>query len=136
MSLSYWIGVKITESGLRCPCCNKENTADPFGDHQVGCGGNCDRIHRHDSLHDAIFTAAQSAGLSPRKEVDVPALVPGSRSLPADIYLPNWCRGQPAALYVSVISMLQPLTINGAVNTPGQVLHRKLERTERKQSIP
>ena len=37
--------------------------ADVYGDHQVGCGGNGDRIHRHDSIHDALFSAAPPAAL-------------------------------------------------------------------------
>ena len=52
------------------------------------------RIHRHDSLRDALFAAAQSAALAPQKEV--PALIPGSASRPADVFLPNWNRGRPA----------------------------------------
>ena len=52
--------------------------ADPPGDHQVGCGGNGDRIHRHDSVRDALFSAAQTAALAPRKEV--PSLISGTSS--------------------------------------------------------
>lgn len=33
-----------------------------FGDHQVRCGGNGDRIHRHDSLKDALYSAAHTLG--------------------------------------------------------------------------
>ena len=61
--------------------------ADIFGDHQVSCGGNRDRIHRHDALRDIISTFASSA-LGPHKEV--PSLIPGRSSCPADIFLPNW----------------------------------------------
>ena len=86
---------------------------------QVGCGGNGDRIHRHDSIRDAVFSAAQSAALAPRKEV--PSLIPGSSSHPAGVYLPNWTRGQPAALDVTVIS-LQQLTLQGAASTQGHAL--------------
>ena len=89
-------------------------------DHSVGCGGDGDRIHRHDSLRDALFSAAQSAALAPRREV--PSLIPGSSSRPADVYLPHWKRGQPAALDVSVISTLQQLTVNGASTTQGYAL--------------
>ena len=49
-----------------------------MGDHHVGCGGNGDRIHKHDSLRDVLFSAAQSAALAPRKEV--PPLIPGTSS--------------------------------------------------------
>ena len=40
----------------------------------------------------------------------------------ADIYLPNWTRGQAAALNVTVISTLQQLTLVGATSTPGHAL--------------
>ena len=71
-------------------------------------------------LRDALFAASQSAALAPRKEV--PSLIPGSQSRPADIFLPNWCRGQPAALDVTVISTMQPLTLAGAAAEPGFAL--------------
>ena len=57
---------------------------------------------------------------SPPKEV--PLLIFGSSSCPADIFLPNWCRGRPAALDVTVISTLQSATRSGAANTQGFAL--------------
>ena len=118
LCLQYWLGLRMVEEGARCPICL--GAADAFGDHQVGCGGNGDRIHRHDSIRDALLSAAQSAALAPRKEV--PSLIPGSSSRPADVYLPNWRRGQPAALDVTVISTLQQQTLSGAATTPGHAL--------------
>ena len=101
--LRYWLGLPLFPKDEKCPICS--SPADPFGDHHVGCGGNGDRIHRHDSIRDAIFSAAQTAALAPRREF--PSLIPGSQSRPADVYLPSWDRGRPAALDVSVISTLQ-----------------------------
>ena len=103
------------EEGSACPIC--QAVFDPLGDHQVGCGGNGDRILWHDSIWDAIFSAAQSAALTPQREV--PSLIPGSSSRPADVYLPNWKRGLPAALDVTMISILQHLTLEGAATTQG-----------------
>ena len=124
MSLQYWLGLQIADEGTPCPICR--TAVDPHGDHQVGCGGNGDRIHRYDSIRDAIFSAAQSAALAPRKEV--PALIPGTSSRPADVYLPNWRRGQPAALDGTVISTLQQLTLEGAASTQGHALSVGKER--------
>ena len=56
------------------------------------------------------------------------ALIPGSSSRPADVYLPNWKRDQPAALDVTVISTLQSLTLSGAAVTPGYALSVAAER--------
>ena len=87
----------MVEEGTHCPICLR--AVDQFGNHQVGCGGNGDRIHRHDSIRDALFSAAQTAALAPLKEV--PSLIPGNCSCPADIFHPIWQRGQPASLVVS-----------------------------------
>ena len=104
--------------GAHCPVCH--SAADPYGDHHVGCGGNGDRNLRHNSLRDAIYTEAQSAALAPRREV--PSLIPGSMSRPADVFLPSWKRGHPAAMDVTVISTMQPANIQDAATTRGHPL--------------
>ena len=126
LCLDYWLGLRITGRNPRCSVCAKEGIVDSFGDHCVGCGGNGDRIHRHDSLPDILFSAAQSAALAPRKEI--PSLIPGTNSRPADIYLPNWCRGRPASLDITVISTLQSSTLLGATNNQGHALRVGDER--------
>ena len=121
--LRYWL---VHSDTYTCPECL--GSADPFGDHQVGCAGHGDCIARHNAVRDVLFNAAQSAALAPTKEA--PNLVPGSSARPADILLPYWCRGRPAALDVSVISPLQRLTLADAASTQGHALrygvHRKL----------
>ena len=117
-SLQYWLGLKMYEEEYSCPVYKK--TADAFGDHQVGCGGNGDRIFRHNAIRDAVFSAAQSAALCPHKEM--PSLIPGSRSHPADIYVPLWVGHRPAAMDVTVISPLQQLTLSGASSIAGHAL--------------
>ena len=124
LCLQYWLGLRMGEEGAACPVCR--GACDAYGDHQVGCGGNGDRIHRHDSIRDAVFSAAQSAALAPLKEA--PSLIPGSSTRPADVYLPNWKRGQPAALDVTVISTMQQQTLLGASITPGHALQVGEER--------
>lgn len=58
----------------------------------------------------------------------MPSLIPDTRSRPADIFLPNWKRGRPAALDVTVISTLQQLTIHGAASMQGHALRVGEER--------
>ena len=89
----------------RCPMCGLFDIADPFGDHHVGCGGNGDRIHRHDSIRDVLFTAAQSAALAPRKEV--PSLIPGTSNRPADIYLASGCTRRDSDFHSPVANGFQ-----------------------------
>ncbi len=95
-------------------------------DHQVGCGGNSDRISRHNAIRDVVFNTAQSAALGPSKET--PGLVPDSASRPADVLLPNLTNGRPAALDVHVISPLQSLTLSEAARTQGHALQVGVQR--------
>ena len=122
--LRYWLGVPLHSAPYPGPECH--GTADQFGDHQVGCGGNADRIWRHDAIRDALFVAAQSAELAPTREA--PGVVADSQSRPADILLPTWHRGRPAALDVHVISPLQDLTLLKAASTPGHALQVGVRR--------
>ena len=63
---------------------------------------------------------SQTAALAPRKEV--PPLFPGSQIRPADVFLPCWKGGRPAALDITVISTMQQLTIQSAAEIQGHAL--------------
>ena len=115
-SLRYWLGVPLQSVSYQC-CC----LADIYGDHQVACGSNGDRIARHNSLRDMIFFATQAAALGPRREA--PSIVPNSSSRPADILLPSRSQGRSAVLDVSVISPLQKMTLSGVATSPGHALN-------------
>ena len=93
---------------------------------QVGCGGNGDRISRHNNIRDVVFTAAQSAAFAPSKEAS--GLVTGSLSRPTDVFLPSWSCGRPAALDIHVISPLQQQTLSEASVTPGHALQVGVQR--------
>ena len=112
------MGVQLASDTVDCPFCSRP--ADVFGDHALACGGNTERISRHNALRDVIFSAAQAAALSPRREV--PFLVPDSLSRPADVFLPSWQQGRPAALDVTVISPLQSQVILQAASVQGSAL--------------
>ena len=58
----------------------------------------------------------------------MPSLVPGSASRPADVFLPTWERGQPAALDVTVASTLQNRTVAGAASVSGYAISVARER--------
>ena len=60
-------------------------------------------------MRDVLFEVAQSAALAPTREAL--EMVADSHSRHADILLPTWHYGHPAALDVHVISPLQDLTI-------------------------
>ena len=114
----YWLGVHLSSESFPCTVCS--SPIDVYGDHQVGCRGNRDLIHRYDAVRDVLYAAAPSAALAPRKEM--PSLIPGSSSRRADIFLPKWKGGRPVALDITVISSLQEQTINNAALVQGSVL--------------
>ena len=55
-------------------------------------------------------------------------MVPDSHSRSADVLLPTWSRGRPAALDVHVISPLQQHTLHEAASTPGHALQVGVQR--------
>ena len=98
LCLKYWLCLKIVEDDTLCLVCG--GTFDVNGDHYVTRRGNGDLIRKHDALCDILYTANHSAALASKKEM--PSLIPGSLSHPADTFLPCWSRGKPAAFDVSV----------------------------------
>ena len=126
--LKHWLGLPQSSVDEVCPSCTR--VADRYGDHHVGCDGDADRLFRHNALRDALFSAASSAALAPRKEL--PNLVAGSQSRPADIFLPVWTNGRGAALDVTVVCPLQKKLVARAAVNPGHALTYGRERKNQK----
>ena len=111
----------IYELESHCPLCDE--VVDIFADHGLICSCGGDRVKRHNLLRNEVFFFCNSAGLNP--ELERPGLLQprpavgvrqedGTHSdnnnrRPADIYLPRWRRGGPAALdFVVMLSTGQP----------------------------
>ena len=115
-----WLRVPIS-----CPLC--DDIIDIYGDHCLTCGCGGDRTKRHNLLRNEIFHVCNSIGLNP--ELERPGLLQqrpltgagqengldrdseGGRR-PADVYLPRWRRGTPAALDFAVTSGLRSDMVN------------------------
>ena len=69
---------------------------------------------RHDRIRDLIFKEAQKASLSPTMEM--PGLVPGSQSRPADVFIPSWLNGKKTAFDISVVSPTQDAVVDRAAD--------------------
>ena len=103
-------------------------TTDEKGDHAMHCRDDHGiRGGRHDRLRDQIFQEAQRAGFNPKKEM--PSLIPGSQSRPADIFVEGWMDGRRTAFDVSVISPTQDAVIDRAANTAASAID--LRKTEK-----
>ncbi len=122
--LQRWLRVAFTDEDLWCPCCG--GIMDRFGDHALSCCAGGDRTRRHNLIRNEAYYSASSAGCLP--ELEKPGLLPprplsgslyedGSRPLvpddrpearrPADVYIPRWRSGPPAAWDFAVTSGLR-----------------------------
>ena len=78
---------------------------------------------RHDRIRDKIFRVAQHGSLNPRKEM--PGLIPGTLSRPADIFIGNWVDGRKIAFDVSVTSPTQEAIVLQAADRPAAAIEAR-----------
>ena len=126
-AMGYRLGVPLMPSGdCRAPTCAIPQ--DDLGDHALHCHDDHGmKSGRHDRIRDAIFAAAQRASLNPQKEL--PGLIPGSLSRPADIFVNNWADGRKIAFDVSVTSPTQEAVVLQAADHPAAAIEaRKLSK--------
>jgi len=100
--------LQLSEKDRFCPFCDA--VLDTRGRHAVICSCAGDRVARHNGARNAVGHFANSAGLHPTLEQsdllpprpDDPS-APNLRR-PADVYLPAWNSGAPAALDLAITS--------------------------------
>jgi hypothetical protein len=78
---------------------------------------------RHDHLRDAIYLMASSASYAPKQEM--PNLIPGTQSRPADIYIPVWRDGMKTAFDITVVSPFQSDLIDRASAVKGAAIEAR-----------
>ena len=115
-----WLRVPLHETEFHCPYC--EEIIDRYGDHCLTCACGGDRTKRHNLLRNEVFYQCNSSGLTP--ELERPGLLQprplvgplyesgaardnNVNRRPADVFLPKWRRGAPAALDLAVTSSLR-----------------------------
>ena len=124
--LRYRLGIPVFEADGPCPACGLHS--DGLGDHAISCGSDGERIVRHNQLRDALFAAAASAALAPRKEER--ALLPGHGNKPADVLIPNWSHGLDTAFDVTVVNSLRSDYVERQAASPGFALQQTFQRKE------
>ena len=112
-----WLRLPLYECEFHCSFCDE--VVDRFGDHCLTCSCKGDRTKRHNLIRNEVFHLCNSAGLNP--ELERPGLLqprplagsaqesgaardPNVNRRPADVYLPRWRRGAPAAMDIAVTS--------------------------------
>ena len=115
-----WLRIPLHPSEYHCPHCDE--MMDIYGDHGLVCSCGGDRTKRHNLLRNEVFHLCNSSGLNP--EMEKPGLLqprplvgsshesgatrdPNLNRRPADVYIPKWRRGTPAALDFAVTSGLR-----------------------------
>ena len=118
--MGYRLGVPLMQSG-DCRSSSCDLPQDEMGDHALHCRDDRGlKSGRHDRIRDVIFKAAQHASLNPLKEM--PGLIPGSLSRPADVYIGNWVDGRKVAFDVSVTSPVQETILIRAADHPAAAI--------------
>ena len=111
------------------------NDNNDFGHHSLTCKHGGDVVSRHNKLRDVFYDFCQRACLGPRLEMGCGA-GSDSQSRPADVLVPNWDLGKPAAFELSVTSMLQSSALLEASVTAGSAAqlaeNRKLNNSDKK----
>ena len=114
--------VSISAEEAWCPLC--DCVMDTRGHHAALCGSGGDRTCRHHGARNIVGDAANEGGLRP--ELEKPDLLPpapdsldANLRRPADVYLPNWRNGRPAALDLAITSPHRHDLIQTAPLAPG-----------------
>ncbi|KAL5474616.1 hypothetical protein EMCRGX_G026588 [Ephydatia muelleri] len=116
VALKWWLGIPVVQ-GQSCPHC-PSCVLDDFGHHSLTCKHGGDVVSRHNKLRDVFYDFCQRACLGPRLEMGCGA-GSDSQSRPADVLVPNWDLGKPAAFDLSVTSTLQSSALLEASVTAG-----------------
>ena len=79
---------------------------DPLGHHALICKRGGDVVTRHNKLQDTLAETCRRAHLNVKVEAGSNLTHDHSHTRPADILVPNWSLGKPAAFDLSVTSPL------------------------------
>ena len=119
--IQRWLRAPIFHEPFHCPLC--DDIVDIYGDHCLVCACGGDRTKRHNLLRNQVYYECQSVGLAP--ELERPGLLqprplvgatpengvaadPNEHRRPADVYIPRWRLGNPAAFDLAATSGLRP----------------------------
>eukprot|EP01084_Bolivina_argentea_P044258 81460_1 len=117
--IRMWLGIKLfkcNDQFIQCSACNKK-VADPFGIHYILCkvtkGIYYGLTKRHNVIRNLYFDWCKLANYDPEKEKHGLCINVG-KHCPADVYLPLYHDGLPAAIDIGITCPLQNRFINEA----------------------
>ena len=111
VAVKWWLSLD-TSIGSQCALC-PNSALDPLGHHATTCKKG-DVVICHNHLCNVLVETCRRAHLSVMVETGCNCTSDHDHSRPADILLPNWALGKPAAFDISVTSPLNPKTVSVA----------------------
>ena len=126
VAIKWWLGLD-TSCGYICPLC-PGRVLDPLGHHALTCKRGGDVVTRHNKLRDTLTETCHRAHLSIKVEAGSNLSKDHSHTRPADILVPNWSLGKPAAFDLSVTSPLNSNVLLEAGLAAGQAARATKQR--------
>ena len=114
IAVKWWLGIAVIDIPV-CSFC----PSHALGHHALTCKHRGDVVSRHNRLRDVLLESCRLACLGPQVEVGSGLEHEGHRTRPADILIPHWDLGKPAALDLTVTSTLNSSTLMEAGVTSG-----------------
>ena len=111
MATKNRLGLPVFWATGECPVRWCHTQAAALGDHSLSCGMGGERIARHNQVRDALYSAAEQAGLGPVKEAM--GLLANSEDRPTDILLRGWSAGRDTCLDFTATNGCQAATVDG-----------------------
>ena len=105
-ALKRWLCIDMF-GGSRCPSCPTQSL-DPLGHHALTCKYNGDVVSQHNQLRNTFFESCRQAGIHVGGQIEVGSGLEHDvqHTRPADVLVPNWDLGKPAAFDFTVASPL------------------------------
>ena len=116
-AVKWWLG-KETPYGSNCALC-PDSALDPLGHHAATCKRGGDAVLRHNKLRDILVESFHRAHIHVQVEAGSGLSHDRSHSWPAGILVFDWNHGKPAALDLTVVSLLNANILNEAGMTAG-----------------
>ena len=129
VAIKWWLGLPVSQGQL-CPQC-MSHSLDQFGHHALSCKNGPDVVSRHNRVRDTLFEFCQRACLGAQLEAGSSLGHEARQTRPADVLIPNWELGKPAAIDLCVTSPLNSNTLQVACVTPNSAAMQAEQRKHR-----
>ena len=112
VALKWWLGMDLAQ-GINCTFCPSLGL-DPLGHHAITCKHWGDVVSCHNKLCDVFVECCRRANVSAQVEVGSGFGHDICNTRTADVLVPNWSLGKPAAFDLIVTSLLNPSILSEA----------------------